>query len=90
MLFAKMNGSQKGVDNAVDLGSIGRTGNVMPGNVQGGDGNPGGPVFISEGAFLPEGDMVDMGFDFAQGEEDDELILDGGGEGLGEGSLYEE
>ena len=54
VLFAKMNGSQKSVDNAVDLGASGRTGSGdMPANVQAGD--AGGPVFISEGAFLPRG-----------------------------------
>ena len=98
VLFAKMNGSQKSVDNAVDLGTSGRSGNVMPANVH--DGAAGGPVFISEGAFLPEGDMVDMGFNYDQGGGNalDAGFVQGEGEGLegleglegqGEGSMYD-
>lgn len=72
VLFAKMNGSQKAVDSAVDIGTQGRTGGMselpLPLLSQD-DGNA--PVFISEGAgFIPEGDLVD--FDFARDDEMDE------------------
>ena len=67
-----MNGSQKAVDSAVDIGTQGRTGGMselpLPLLSQD-DGNA--PVFISEGAgFIPEGDLVD--FDFARDDEMDE------------------
>ena len=80
VLFAKMNGSQKAVDSAVDLGSNGRTGNAMP--VTGGQNDANAPVFISEGAFLPERDMVD--FNFAGGDQGDDAA---GGEYFNESQM---
>jgi hypothetical protein len=53
VLFAKMNGVQKAADNAVKIGAQGRmTGSGMATHETN---NP--PVFISEGAYLPDGEM---------------------------------
>lgn len=72
VLFAKMNGSQKAVDSAVEIGTQGRTGMSMPLPQMSQD-NGNAPVFISEGAgFVPEGDIVDFNFAGVGDEDDDE------------------
>jgi hypothetical protein len=90
VLFAKMNGSQKAVDSAVDLGTAGRTGMQPPLPLQmqmqmeEGSGNV--PVFVSEGLGLMQQQQQDVNWETAFGRiggdgDDDMNDMDGmGGE----------